>query len=37
MVPFSVATTPLSGLLYFTLNTYFILLSVKQGGMKYHF
>ena len=25
------------GLLHFTLDTYLILLSVKQGGIKYHF
>ena len=43
--PFSIATTvdvgegatPFSGLLHFTLDTYLILLSVKQGGIKYHF
>ena len=43
--PFSLATTrgvgegaiPFPGLLHFTLNTYLILLSVKQGGIKYHF
>ena len=29
--------TPYSGLLHFTLDTYLILLSVKQGGIKYHF
>ena len=29
--------TPFPGLLHFTLDTYFILLSVKQGGIKYHF
>ena len=29
--------TPLPGLLHFTLDTYLILLSVKQGGIKYHF
>ena len=29
--------TPFSGLLHFTLDTYFILLSVKQEGIKYHF
>ena len=29
--------TPFPGLLHFTLNTYLILLSVKQGGIKYHF
>ena len=30
-------TTPFPGLLYFTLDTYLILLSVKQGGIKYYF
>ena len=44
--PFSVATTPrcfgegaipFSGLLHFTLDTYLIMLSDKQGGIKYHF
>ena len=43
--PFSIATTPkirggaisFPGLLYFTLDTYLILLRVKQGGIKYHF
>ena len=43
--PFSIATTPrcregatpFPGLLHFTLDTYLILLSVKQGGIKYHF
>ena len=29
--------TPFPGLLYFTLDTYLILVSVKQGGIKYHF
>ena len=29
--------TPFSGLLHFTLDPYFIILSVKQGGIKYHF
>ena len=29
--------TPFPGLLHFTLDTYFIMLSVKQGGNKYHF
>ena len=29
--------TPFAGLPHFTLNTYLILLSVKQGGIKYHF
>ena len=33
--PFSIATMP--GLLCFTLDTYLIMLSVKQGSMKYHF
>ena len=28
---------PFSGLLHFILDTYLILLSVKQGGIKYHF
>ena len=43
--PFSIATTPrcrggrysFPGLPYFTLDPYFIMLSVKQGGIKYHF
>ena len=43
--PFSIATTPrcrggrysFPGLLYFTLDPYIIMLSVKQGGIKYHF
>ena len=43
--PFSIATTPMCrggrysfpGLLYFTLDPYLIMLSVKQGGIKYHF
>ena len=40
--PFSIATTQIStlsfpGLLHFTLNPYLIMLSVKQGGIKYHF
>ena len=43
--PFSIATTPrcregatpFPGLLHFTLDTYLILLRVKQGGIKYHF
>ena len=43
--PFSIATTPrcmegcysFLGLLHFTLDTYLILLSVMQGGIKYHF
>ena len=30
-------TTPFPGLLHFTLDTYLILLSVKQGDIKYHF
>ena len=29
--------TPSPGLLHFTLDTYLILLSVKHGGIKYHF
>ena len=44
-VPFSIATTPMCregryffpGLLYFTLDPYLIVLSAKQGGIKYHF
>ena len=44
-VPFSIATTPrcvkgattFLGLLQFTLNTYLIMPSVKQGYIKYHF
>ena len=43
--PFSIATTPrcrkgttpFPGLLHFTLDPYLIRLSVKQGGIKYHF
>ena len=43
--PFSIATTPwcMGGrysfprLLHFTLDPYLIMLSVKQGGIKYHF
>ena len=43
--PFSIATTPrcrggrysFPGWLYFTLDPHFIMLSVKQGGIKYHF
>ena len=41
--PFSIATTlgkgatPFPRLLHFSLDTYLILLSVKQGGIKYHF
>ena len=43
--PFSIATTPRwrgecyssPGLLHFTLDTYLVMLSVKQGGIKYHF
>ena len=30
-------TTPFPRLLHFTLDPYFIMLSVKQGGIKYHF
>ena len=29
--------TPFPGLLLFTLDPYFIVLSVKQGGIRYHF
>ena len=29
--------TSFPGLLHYTLDTYLILLSVKQGGIKYHF
>ena len=29
--------TPFSGLLHFTLDTYLMLLSIKYGGIKYHF
>ena len=29
--------TPFLGLLHFTLNASLIMLSVKQGGIKYHF
>ena len=29
--------TPFPGLLHFTPNTYLILLSVKLGGIRYHF
>ena len=43
--PFSIATTPrcrggrysIPRLLHFTLDTYLIIMSVKQGGIKYHF
>ena len=43
--PFSITTTlmcregatPLLGSLHFTLDTYLILLSVKQGSIKYYF
>ena len=43
--PFSIATKPrcregtipFPGLLHFTLDTYLIMLSVKQRGIKYHF
>ena len=31
------AATPFSGLLYFTLDPYLIMLSVKQGSIEYHF
>ena len=42
-VPFTIVTTPKGGpfpfseLLQFTLDSYLIILSVKQGGIKYHF
>ena len=44
-VPFPIATTqgvvegatPFPGLLHFTLDPYLIMLSVKQGDIKYHF
>ena len=29
--------TPFPGFLHFTLDTYLILLSIKQGSIKYHF
>ena len=43
--PFSIATTPMCrggrysfpGLLYFSLDPYLMMLSLKQGGIKYHF
>ena len=39
--PFSIATRggryPFPGLLHFTLDTYLIMLSLKQGVIKYHF
>ena len=36
--PFLVTTAPMyKGFLHFTLDTYLILLSVKQEGIKYHF
>ena len=31
------ATTPFPRLLYFTLDTYLIILNVKQRGIKYNF
>ena len=30
-------TTPFLGFLHFTLDMYLIMLSVRQGGIKYHF
>ena len=30
-------TTPFPGLLHFTIDSYLIMLSVKQGSVKYHF
>ena len=35
--PFSIAATPFSRLPHFTLDTYLIMMSVKQGGIKYYF
>ena len=39
--PFSISTTLMCrggpGFLLFTLDTYLILLSVKKGGIKFHF
>ena len=43
--PFSIATTlrcregatPFPVFIHFTLNPYLIMLTVKQGGVKYHF
>ena len=35
--PISIATTPFPGVLHFTLNPNFIMLSAKQGSIKYHF
>ena len=37
--PFSIATTPRckGGCYFFTLDPYIIMLSVKQGGIKYNF
>ena len=35
--PFSISTTPFPGLLHFTFDPYLIMLSVKQGGITYHF
>ena len=29
--------TPFPGLVHFTLDPYIIMLSIKQGGIKYHF
>ena len=29
--------TPFPGLLHFTLESYLIMVSAKQGGIKYHF
>ena len=34
---FSIAATPFPELANFTLDPNFIMLSVKQGGIKYHF
>ena len=35
--PFSIAITPFPGLLHFTLDPHLIVLSAKQGSIKYHF
>ena len=32
-----VDATPFPALLHFTLDPYLIILSIKQGGIKYHF
>ena len=35
--PFSIATTPFPELLHFTLDPYLTMLSLKQGGIDFHF